>query len=72
MDLRTYQKEGKVVEEEARVEFNKALPYLEKAHEIKPDDRTVLETLQTVYVQVKMNDKAEEINSKIEALGVEE
>ena len=72
MDLRTYQKEGKAVEEEARVEFNKALPYLEKAHEIKPDDRTVLETLQTVYVQVKMNDKAEEVNAKIEALGVVE
>jgi len=72
MDLRTYQKEGKQVEADARIEFDKCLPYLQKAHELKPDDRTVLETLQTVYVQVKMNDKAEEVNSKIEALGIEE
>lgn len=71
MDLRTYQKEGKAIEEEARVEFQGALPYLEKAHEIKPDDRVVMETLQTVYVQLKMNDKAEAVNTKIEALGPE-
>jgi tetratricopeptide (TPR) repeat protein len=68
MDLRTYQKEGKQVEAEARVEFDKCLPYLVKAHELNPDDRTVLETLQTVYVQLKMNDKAEAVNAKIEAM----
>ena len=71
MDLRTYQKEGKAIEEEAKVQFESALPYLEKAHEIKPDDRIVLETMQTVYVQLKMNDKAEAVNAKIEALGSE-
>jgi tetratricopeptide (TPR) repeat protein len=72
MDLRTYQKEGKAIEEKAQVEFASALPYLEKAHEIEPQDRVVLETLQTVYVQLKMNDKAEAVNTKIEALGPEE
>jgi len=72
MDLRTYQKEGKAIEEKAKVEFASALPYLEKAHEIEPQDRVVLETLQTVYVQLKMNDKAEAVNTKIEALGPEE
>ncbi len=69
MDLRTYQKEGKKIEEEARGEFANALPYLEKAHDIKPDDKIVLETLQTVYVQLKMNDKAEAIYKKMEELG---
>ncbi len=69
MDLRTYQKEGKKVEEEAKVEFSKCLPYLEKSYELEPTDRKVLETLQTVYVQLKMNDKAEATYSKIEALG---
>lgn len=69
MDLRTYQKEGKAIEDKAKVEFQKALPYLEKAHEVNPDDRIVMETLQTVYVQLKMNDKAEVINEKITALG---
>lgn len=72
MDLRTYQKEGKAIEEKAMTEFDRALPYLEKAHEINPDDRIVLETLQTVYVQLKMNDKAEAVNTKIEAMGPEE
>jgi tetratricopeptide (TPR) repeat protein len=71
MDLRTYQKEGKAIEEAAKIEFQGALPYLEKAHEIKPLDEVVLETLETVYVQLKMNDKAEAINAKIEALGPE-
>lgn len=69
MDLRTYQKEGKKIEDEARGEFANALPYLEKAHEIKSDDKVVLETLQTVYVQLKMNDKAEAAYKKLEALG---
>ncbi len=72
MDLRTYQKEGKLVEAEASLEFDKALPFLIKAHEIEPENRTVLETLQTVYVQLKMNDKAEALNPIIEALGVKE
>jgi len=69
MDLRTYQKEGKKIEEEARVEFANALPYLERALEIKSEDKVVLETLQTVYVQLKMNDKAEAIYKKMEELG---
>jgi len=72
MDLRTYQKEGKNIEEKAQIEFKNALPYLEQAHQIKPDDRVVIETMQTVYVQLDMNDKAEALNSKLEALGPEE
>ena len=71
MDLRTYQKEGKAIEEKAKAEFEKALPYLEKAHEINSEDKVVLETLQTVYVQLKMNDKAEAVNAKLEAMGSE-
>ena len=71
MDLRTYQKEGKAIEEKAKAEFEKALPYLEKAHDINPEDKVVLETLQTVYVQLKMNDKAEAVNAKLEAMGSE-
>lgn len=71
MDLRTYQKEGKAIEEKAKVQFEMAMPYLEQAHDINPEDKVVLETLQTVYVQLQMNDKAEAINAKIEALGPE-
>ena len=72
MDLRTYQKEGKKVEASAKLEFEKALPYLEKAHQIDGDHQTVLETLQTVYTQLKMTDKAEEANNKLEAMGIAE
>lgn len=73
MDLKTYQKQGKAIEEKAAVEFKKALPYLEKSHELKPDDETVLQTLQTVYSQLKMNEKVVETSEKLQALtGVEE
>lgn len=71
MDLKTYQKEGKAIEDEARDVFRKAMPYLEKANEIKPDDLTVLETLQTIYSQLKMNDKVAELSKQIQALGGE-
>lgn len=71
MDLKTYQKEGKKLEDAAREDFKRSLPYFEKAHEIKPDDLTVIETLQTVYSQLKMNDKVVELSKKIEALNKE-
>lgn len=67
MDLKTYQKEGKAIEDKAAVEFKKALPYLEKAHEIKPDEISVLQTLQTVYSQLDMDEKAVEISKELQA-----
>lgn len=72
MDLKTYQKEGKALEEKAGEKFEQALPYLETAHEQEPEDITVLQTLQTIYSQLKMNDKAEEASEKLSALGVTE
>ncbi|MTI32295.1 tetratricopeptide repeat protein [Xanthovirga aplysinae] len=69
MDLKTYQKEGEAVEGKARGEFKNALPYLEKCAELKPDDQTTLQTLQTVYTQLRMNDKAAAIESKMKDLG---
>ena len=71
MDLRTYQKEGKAIEDKAKEQFELARPHLERAHEIKPDDKVVLETLQTVYVQLQMNDEAEAVNAKLESMGSE-
>ncbi|MBL7111398.1 MAG: tetratricopeptide repeat protein [Bacteroidales bacterium] len=41
---------------------------MEKAHELRPDDRAVLETLQTVYYRLQMMDKYEEIKVKISEL----
>ncbi|MDN5202510.1 tetratricopeptide repeat protein [Fulvivirgaceae bacterium BMA10] len=69
MDLATYRKEGKQVEAKAGELFKEAVPYFEKAHEIKPEDISVLENLEIIYKQLKMFDKVEAVQSKITALG---
>jgi tetratricopeptide (TPR) repeat protein len=46
-------------------ELAKTLPYMEKAHELRPNDRPVLETLQTVYYRLQMMDKYEEVKAKL-------
>ena len=70
MDLDTYKKEGKKIEEEANQVFKKALPYFERAHEVRPDDIGTLETLQTLYSLMKNYEKVNEVQQKLEALGV--
>ncbi len=65
MDLKEYQKRGKEIEDNAKVYFEKALPYLEKSKELKPEDEKVLTTLQTVYTRLGMDDKAQEIESEM-------
>lgn len=65
MDLKEYEKRGKEIEEKAKAYFEKALPYLEKARDIRPEDEKVLSTLQTVYSRLGMEEKAEEIESKL-------
>jgi tetratricopeptide (TPR) repeat protein len=68
MDLKEYQKRGKEIEDEAKSYFERALPYLEKSKELKPDDEKVLGTLQTVYTRLGMDDKAEEIQSQMSGM----
>jgi tetratricopeptide (TPR) repeat protein len=70
MDLDTYKKEGKKVEEQANEVFKQALPYFERAHEVRPDDVGTLETLQTLYSLMKNYEKVNEVQQKLEALGV--
>lgn len=70
MDLETYKKEGKKVEEQANEVFRQALPYFERAHEVRPDDIGTLETLQTLYSLMKNYEKVNEVQQKLEALGV--
>lgn len=45
MDINTYRKEGKAVEEKACAQFAKAKPFFEKASKIKPEDDIVKEHL---------------------------
>ena len=68
MDLKTYQKDGQKYIDEANAKFEEAVPYFEKAHEIKPDDAAVLENLELIYKRLKMFDKVEEVQGKIAAL----
>lgn len=65
MDLKEYQEKGEAIEQEAKQYFEKALPYLETSMNIEPDNEKVLQTLATVYQRLEMNDKAEEINTKL-------
>lgn len=47
--------EGKAFDE-------RALPYVEQAYKLLPDDAAIKQALKTLYVRLKMNDKAAELN----------
>jgi len=49
----------------ADIEFKKALPYLEKAHELNSRDKITLESLKNVYYRLKILDKYAEIVEKL-------
>ncbi|MFA0963933.1 tetratricopeptide repeat protein [Roseivirga sp. BDSF3-8] len=68
LDLKEYQKKGPKMEQEAKGYMEKSLPYLEKAHELKPEEVIIIETLQAVYTRLGMNDKAMEMKEKAEAM----
>ncbi len=46
--------------------FGKALPYLEKAHEVMPEDQNTMISLKEIYTRLKMMDKLKEINAKMQ------
>jgi len=48
--------------ENANKELEKAVPYLEKSLELKPDDEPTLIALKEAYARLKMNDKLQELN----------
>ena len=48
--------------------LTEALPYWEKLYELNGTDETVLETLKYIYVNLKMNDKAEKIADELDAV----
>jgi tetratricopeptide (TPR) repeat protein len=52
----------------ADAEFNKAIPYMEKAHQINPTDKFTMESLKTLYYRMKMLDKHAEIVEKMKNL----
>jgi tetratricopeptide (TPR) repeat protein len=68
MDLQTYRKKGKKIEEEAIGYIKKAKPYFEKSLELAPDELAIIETLQTLYTQLGEKDKAAEMMNKADEL----
>ncbi len=51
--------------EEAFDVLEQALPYMEKAHEVNPDDQDTMETLRILYYRLGMEEKYEEMNRKL-------
>ena len=44
-----------------------ALPFYEKAHELKPDEREYMVALRGIYYNLRMGDKYEAMEDKINA-----
>jgi tetratricopeptide (TPR) repeat protein len=58
--------------EQANIVYAKALPYLEKAHELKPNDIYAMESLQSIYYRLKIKDpsygpKYDAMKAKVDA-----
>jgi tetratricopeptide (TPR) repeat protein len=52
----------------ANTVYAKALPYMEKAHELKPDDVYAMRSLHELYYRLKMTDKYTVIKAKLDAI----
>ncbi len=60
-DSKQYQEELAV----AKDFFKKALPYFEKAHEMKPEEREYMTALRGIYYNLNMGDKFDEIEAEM-------
>jgi len=69
MDIKTFTKEGDKVMAQAKEWYEKAIPLLETSNEMKPDDKTLLQALNGLYIRLKQNDKAEAIYNQRVKLG---
>jgi tetratricopeptide (TPR) repeat protein len=54
--------------DQANAVYAKALPYMEKANELKPDDVYTMGRLQELYYRLKMTDKYAAIKAKLDAI----
>lgn len=63
MDVNEYTK----AIEQANAVYANALPYMEKAHELNPNDVDTMRRLQELYYRMKMTDKYQAIKAKADA-----
>jgi tetratricopeptide (TPR) repeat protein len=54
--------------DEANAVYAKALPYMEKANQINPEDVYALRSLQELYYRLKQTDKYNTVKAKLEAI----
>jgi predicted DNA-binding protein YlxM (UPF0122 family) len=62
----TAQAEYDKLKQQANEYLQNSLPYLEKAYELQPTDRSTLVSLKEIYTRLNMMDKLKEINAKLE------
>lgn len=58
----------KELEEGGKAMFSTALPYLERALQVDPDDRETLRSLRDIYARVGMDEKMLEVSAKLKTL----
>ena len=54
--------------DEANTVYAKALPYMEKAHELNPEDVYAMRSLQELYYRLKKTDKYNAVKAKLDAV----
>ncbi len=69
MDMATFRKEGEKVDAQAREEWKKAIPLLEKVLEADPNDELALQNLHAVYYKLKDYENAKKMEDRRRELG---
>ncbi|MCU0456322.1 MAG: tetratricopeptide repeat protein [Bacteroidales bacterium] len=64
MDVKKYEE---AVAELNKV-YNKALPYMQKAYELNPNDKYTMQSLKELYYRMKMTKEYDELKAKLDAL----
>ncbi|MCY7353154.1 MAG: hypothetical protein LH606_21270 [Cytophagaceae bacterium] len=67
MDMQAYQKEGKSVENQVVVKFKEAMPYFEKAYEVKQESE-VKDNLKNLYTILKQYEKSDAYDAKLKKI----
>ena len=62
------QKKAREMDAEINEKLKQALPVWEKVNQLEPNNKQTLETLQYIYVQLKMNDKAMAVADQLEKM----
>ena len=66
-NIKTPKEYGEAVDEALEV-LKEALPFMEKANSLQPEDRSTLETLKTLYYRLQMTDKYNEVKDILDAM----